>query len=132
MHTTEQITFGAADLRPRPLGQTSRADDSSRLRQWASRQASEGAGSLQEEITHLSGAEIVVRMIRQRKYGPRQTNKPFITHNLVIDSYQGGWHALEDRKPLSEHTRELCGSLLILLLHPYLSMAPRSRLDLWV
>ena len=107
MHTAEQITFGATDLRPCPLGQTSWADDSSRPRQWVSRQASEGAGSLQEEITHLSGAEIVVRMIRQRKYGPRQTNKPFITQNLVIDFYQGGWRALVGRKPLSEHTLEL-------------------------
>lgn len=59
----------------------------------ASRQASEGAGSLQEEITHLSGAEIVVRMIRQRKYGRgKQTS-----HSLHItwllptgDLYQGG------------------------------------------
>lgn len=35
----------------------------------ASRRVSEGVGLLQEEITHLSGAEIVVHMIRQRKYG---------------------------------------------------------------
>lgn len=47
------------------------------------RQASEGGGLLQEEITHLSGAEAVERMIRQTKCSRGQINKPFITHNLV-------------------------------------------------
>lgn len=35
------------------------------------RQASEGGGLLQEEISHLSGAETVERMVRQRKCSPR-------------------------------------------------------------
>lgn len=43
----------------------------------ASRQASEGGGLLREEITHLSGAEIVVHMISPRKCG-RRANKQAI------------------------------------------------------
>lgn len=102
----------------------------------ANRRASEGAGhALQEEITHLSGAEIVLCMIRQSKYVPgKQTS-----HSLYItwllpkgDFYQGRWHTLTVHKQPLEHFLELCGSLWILLLHLYLFMAPMSRLDLWV
>lgn len=71
----------------------------------ASRRASEGAGLLQEEITHLSGAEIVMRVIRPRKYVPgKQTSHSFhITWLLPKgDLYQGGRHALTAHKELSE------------------------------
>lgn len=64
--TPEQITFGATDLWSCPLGRISPASDSSLMWQW---RAFEGAGLLQEEITHLSAAESAVRVIRQRKYG---------------------------------------------------------------
>lgn len=64
--TPEQITFGATDLWPCPLGRISPASDSSQMWQW---RAFEGASLLQEEITHLSAAETATRVIRQRKYG---------------------------------------------------------------
>lgn len=135
MHTPQQITFGTTDLWPRPLRSNLMGQRFITTATMASRRVSEGAGLLQEEITHLSGAEIVMRMIRPRKYVPgKQRSHSFhITWLLPKgDLYQGRWHTLTSHKRLSEHFLELCGSLLILLLHPYLFIAPMSRLDLWV
>lgn len=94
----------------------------------AGRQVSEGAGSLQEEITHLSAAEIVMRMIRPEKIWPKKTNKPFITHNLVAFTEGGTLMKVDDTpvkalKRLSGHFRLLCGCILILLFHLHLFMA---------
>lgn len=75
MLTAEQITSGATDLWPCPLGQISQASDLSQMWQW---RASEGAGLLQEDITYLSGAEIVVHMIRLRKKKAAKANKQAI------------------------------------------------------
>lgn len=72
-------------------------------------------------------------MIKQRKYGQRQTNKPFITQKpgyfqKASEFYQGGWHTLVRHKQLSEHFLQLYGSLLILLLHPYLLYGPNKQI----
>lgn len=93
-----------------------------------SRQASEGGGLLWEEITHLSGAEIVVRMIRQRKcVRRRQTNTSFILHNLV------GIFIKVDGTPLQPINRYGSTSVSCVRVNESLFlrlfMAPRGRLD---
>lgn len=54
------------------------------------------------------------------KIQPRQTNKPFITHKVVTSKSRSSIKVdgSQAHKQLSEYFLELCGSLLILLLHP--------------